>query len=57
MAIKISEYEKSLQSDPSTSFWLKEQLQSSKTRDICNALADAEALVMALKARYEILIR
>jgi|TARA_B110000211_G_C14093145_1_gene560696 hypothetical protein len=50
-------FEQALKQDPSTSFWLKEQLQVTKARDILDALNDAEALVNVLKTRYQQLVK
>jgi hypothetical protein len=50
----------SIQLDPCASFWLKHALETALRRDPCDALADAEALVEALRAeraageRYEL---
>lgn len=38
--------------DRSASDWLKQALTSADKRDICDALADAEALLGALQAKY-----
>ena len=35
--------------DPASSHWLRSVLASAMMRDICDALADAEALVAALR--------
>tara|TARA_Y100001970_G_scaffold294258_1_gene449317 strand:+ start:15202 stop:15393 length:192 start_codon:yes stop_codon:yes gene_type:complete len=53
--MKISEFEQAVQFDPSTSYWLKEQLAVTKGRDPVDALNDAEALVTALKGRLVLL--
>ncbi|WP_172600129.1 hypothetical protein [Sulfuricystis multivorans] len=39
--------------DPSASFWLKEALRKSITRDPVDALNDAEVLVAVLKGRLD----
>jgi hypothetical protein len=44
--------EKKLLDDPSASFWLKEQIQTTRKRDIGDAMGDAEALLMVLHARW-----
>ncbi|MBW8191308.1 hypothetical protein K0504_09690 [Neiella marina] len=49
--MKIGEFEQAIANDPSTSFWLKEQLEATKHRDPVDALDDAESLVSALKSR------
>ncbi|TNC79329.1 MAG: hypothetical protein C9356_19720 [Oleiphilus sp.] len=49
--MRVSEFEAAIQDDPSTSYWLKEQLASTKQRDPIDALNDAESLVRALKGR------
>lgn len=51
--MRTSEFEQAIQFDPSASFWLKEQLNVTKERDPVDALNDAEALVIVLKARLE----
>ena len=43
--------EQELLNDPSISYWLKGQIQSSKSRDCLDALLDAEILVEVLKER------
>lgn len=43
--------ETSITADPSTSFWLKEQLYLTKQRDILDAVYDAELLLMVLWQR------
>lgn len=53
--MQISELEQALQNDPSTSFWIKEQFKVTKERDPVDALNDAEALVLVLKARLALL--
>ncbi|MBD1389456.1 hypothetical protein IC617_08455 [Neiella sp. HB171785] len=53
--MKTSEFEQAIAYDPSTSYWLKEQLDVTKQRDPVDALNDAEALVTALKARLTLL--
>lgn len=49
---KEQSLENKLLSDPSASFWLKEQIQTTDKRDIIDAMADAEALLMVLHARW-----
>ena len=39
--------------NPSTSFWLKNAVETSLKRDAVDALVDAEALVQILKTRLE----
>ena len=39
--------------DPSTSYWLKEQIASSSDRDPVDALRDAEILVNILRQRVD----
>jgi hypothetical protein len=51
----VSEFERSLQTDPSSSFWLKKQLLKSQLRDPVDALRDAENLVVALKHRLALI--
>ncbi len=46
-----NELEASLISDPSTSYWLREQLNVTENRDLNDALNDAEMLVEVLKER------
>jgi len=45
--------EKLIFNDPATSYWLKEQLEATKKRDIVDALGDAEMLVEILQGRLE----
>jgi hypothetical protein len=45
--------EHNIQNDPSTSFWLHEQLRRTKERDPVDALNDAETLVSVLKNRLK----
>ncbi len=52
----VGEREQALVDDPSTSYWLKEQLEASKKRDMVDALRDAETLAACLKARVQLLI-
>lgn len=47
--------ETELLNDQATSHWLREQIESSKKRDVCDALADAEALVALLRQRFSVL--
>ena len=49
--MRIDTLEQELQYDPSASFWLKEQLEVTKGRDIVDAITDAELLVLVLKSR------
>lgn len=51
--MRIDTLEQKLQYDPSASFWLKEQLEVTKGRDIVDAITDAELLVLVLKSRLE----
>lgn len=51
--MRIDTLEQELQYDPSASFWLKEQLEVTKGRDIVDAITDAELLVLVLKSRLE----
>ncbi|MDC5870232.1 hypothetical protein OPW39_15600 [Vibrio europaeus] len=48
--------ERELVNDPSTSFWLKEQFELTKKRDLIDALSDAEILVSVLKSRVNLLL-
>lgn len=41
-----------LMASPFASDWLKHSLYQADKRDICDALADAEALLGALQAKY-----
>jgi len=54
--MKTGEREQALADDPSTSYWLKEQIGKTKQRDPVDALRDAETLVRILKARINLLI-
>ncbi|MDC5870529.1 hypothetical protein OPW39_17125 [Vibrio europaeus] len=54
--MKVSERERELVNDPSTSFWLKEQFELTKKRDLIDALSDAEILVSILKSRVNLLL-
>ena len=45
--------EKILTDDPSTSDWLRNAIETSRRRDILDALRDAEVLVQVLRARWE----
>ncbi|EGQ7973450.1 hypothetical protein I7Z51_002372 [Vibrio parahaemolyticus] len=45
------DYEQEVMNDPSTSYWLREQIEKSKERDILDVLDDTESLVLILKAR------
>ncbi|MGK2231132.1 MAG: hypothetical protein ACI92O_000290 [Colwellia sp.] len=49
----IEQLETTLINDPSTSYWLKQQLQITMTRDPLDGLNDAELLVMVLKFRLD----
>lgn len=49
----IEQLETALINDPSTSYWLKQQLQITMTRDPLDGLNDAELLVMVLKFRLD----
>lgn len=51
--MRIDTLEQELQHDPTASFWLKEQLEVTKGRDIVDAITDAELLVLVLKSRLE----
>lgn len=51
--MRIDTLEQELQDDPSASFWLKEQLEVTKGRDIVDTITDAELLVLVLKSRLE----
>jgi hypothetical protein len=53
--MRIGEIKQVSQCDTSTSYWLKEQLESTKKRDPVDALNDAEVLVSALKIRLSLL--
>ena len=44
--------ENTLVSDPTTSFWLREQLRATQGRDVLDALNDAETLLAVLRARW-----
>ncbi|EKF9121552.1 hypothetical protein O1B25_003420 [Vibrio cholerae] len=52
--MKTNNIEHTLLSDPSTSNWLKEQLDLTKKRDLVDALNDAEVLVTVLESRLKI---
>lgn len=52
-AIRTGGFEQALTSDPSTSHWLKEQIERTKERDPVDALNDAEALVSVLQSRLK----
>lgn len=52
--MRIDTLEQELQYDPSASFWLKEQLEVTKGRDLFGAITDAELLVLVLKSRLEL---
>jgi hypothetical protein len=45
-----------IERDPATSFWLLEQIKTTRQRDILDALADAEALVDILRQRWMAII-
>lgn len=47
------DYEQEVMNDPSTSYWLREQIEKSKERDILDLLNDTESLVLILKARLK----
>ncbi|MEY8200463.1 MAG: hypothetical protein RPS47_14600 [Colwellia sp.] len=47
----MSDFENNIASDPSVSFWLKEQIEVTKTRDLLDALNDVEVLKSVLDAR------
>jgi len=49
MSINITE----LMNDPSTSYWLKDSIKSALTRDIVDALTDAEMLVSILQQKCQ----
>ncbi|EJL6419651.1 hypothetical protein NMR64_002700 [Vibrio cholerae] len=51
--MKTNNLEQTLLSDPSTSNWLKEQLDLTKKRDLVDALNDAEVLVTVLESRLK----
>ncbi|EGR0592913.1 TPA: hypothetical protein AB5C39_003383 [Vibrio mimicus] len=51
--MKTNNIEQTLLSDPSTSNWLKEQLDLTKKRDLVDALNDAEVLVTVLESRLK----
>lgn len=51
--MKTNNLEQTLLSDPSTSNWLKEQLDLTKKRDPVDALNDAEVLVTVLESRLK----
>ena len=53
--IAVSDFEKDIVSDPGTSYWLKRRLEETKTRDVVDALKDAEALVKAIHGRLDLL--
>ena len=45
-----------IMADPATSFWLKEALQKAITRDLVDALNDAEVLLAVLQGRLDSLL-
>lgn len=45
--------ESKIMKDPSATTWLKEQIERSKQRDILDAIADTEALLMVLQSRWD----
>jgi len=45
--------EESIFSDPSTSYWLRQQIKDSEERDILDALKDAELLAAILQKRFD----
>ncbi|EKA4522886.1 hypothetical protein OLI68_003187 [Vibrio cholerae] len=51
--MKTNNIEHTLLSDPSTSNWLKEQLDLTQKRDLVDALNDAEVLVKVLESRLK----
>ncbi|MEY8215578.1 MAG: hypothetical protein RPR97_13975 [Colwellia sp.] len=53
----MSDFEKSITSDPSVSFWLKEQIKITKNRDLMDALNDVEVLKSVLDDRLSGAIR
>ncbi|EGR0524952.1 TPA: hypothetical protein P7L52_003228 [Vibrio cholerae] len=55
--MKTNNLEQTLLSDPSTSNWLKEQLDLTKKRDPVDALNDAEVLVTVLESRLNTVIQ
>lgn len=57
MSIKVSQLEQSIRQDPATSYWLKEQLEFTESRDICDAIRDAETLLHILKQRHSMVVR
>lgn len=50
-AVKNNELERSLLDCPTTSYWLKDQLITTKTRDPVDVLNDLELLSLVLAAR------
>lgn len=52
----VDTLEQEMLNDPSTSFWLKEQIKATKQRDLLDALNDAEALVLVLKSRLALIL-
>lgn len=52
----IRDLESVVASDPAASFWLKQQVEITKTRDVLDALSDAETLVRILKSRLDALM-
>ena len=47
----MSKAESEILNDPSTSFWLKEQIVNSSNRDILDVLSDVEALKSVVEER------
>lgn len=44
--------ESKIMTDPSATKWLKEQIELTKRRDVLDAMADTEALLMVLQSRW-----
>jgi hypothetical protein len=44
--------ESAVEADPATSVWLREQISTTRQRDVLDALADAEVLVDILRQRW-----
>lgn len=51
--MQTSQLEKNLKDCPSTSFWLKQQLNVIGERDIVDALNDVETLLGVLNLRFK----
>ena len=47
----MSDYEKKILSDDSFSYWLKNQMEETKMRDVLDALNDVEVLKSVLEHR------